>query len=133
MLHFSDGVSARREDGGDAKQYIDRRATGFLAEFRSDYERGRLGDGGETTFNGRPAKRYVVDWKVGESRAEYFLDADTGMPLGSRQSGGLYRAEIGPDGRLKPGPKFGTSTAVTTVDALEQLPSTPENEKKLSG
>jgi hypothetical protein len=133
VLHFSDGETARREDGGDAQQYIDRRATGFLAEFRSDYETGRLDESGEAVFNGRPAKRYVVVEKEGESRGEYFLDAETGMPLGSRRTGALYRSDIGADRRPKLGPKIGTLTDVTTVDALEQLPATPENEKQLSG
>ena len=39
-LRFSDGETARRQDGGDAREYIDRRASGFIAEFRRAYETG---------------------------------------------------------------------------------------------
>ena len=89
-------TTARREDGGDAEYYIDRSEPGFLANFRKAYENGRLDESGDARFAGRAAKRYVVTDRYG-SRSEYFLDAETGMPLGSRQRMVIYSAEIGPD------------------------------------
>ena len=63
----------------------------------------QLDESGDATLR-RPAprKRYVVVDKHG-GRAEYFLDAETGMPLGSRQKLVTYSVEIGPDRRPAPG------------------------------
>ena len=67
-----------------------------------------------------------------DNRAEYFLDAETGMPLGSRQVFAMYEPRIAPGGRLSMGKLTGTATYTVTVDALEQLPPTPENLAKLT-
>jgi hypothetical protein len=130
-LHLPDGETARREDGGEAKDYIDRSAPSFLATFRKAYENGQLDESGETSFAGRAAKRYVVVDRYG-GRSEYFIDAETGMPLGSRQKLVMYSVRIGPDRRPRPDKPNGHVLLTETVEALEQLPPTPENLAKLS-
>ena len=54
------------------------------------------------------------------------------MPLGSRQRMVIYSAEIGPDRKPKPGKPNGHMLMTETVEALEQLPPTPENLAKLT-
>jgi hypothetical protein len=126
VLRFSDGVTATRD--GALGDYIDMRAAGFVEEFRKRYERGTLDESGTATFNGRPAKRYVVD--EDRTRREYFIDAETGMPLGSVERFAVLTAKPGEPVKGR-GPS-GTFTATTTVRALEQLPPTPENLAKLN-
>ena len=133
VLSFSDGETARRADGPEMQEYIDRRSIGFLAEFRRDYERGKLDESGAAEFAGRPATRYVVDTPEPGNSAEYFLDAETGMPLGSRLVFGMHEPKRAPGGGLRSGKLIGSATYVVTVDALEQLPPTPENLAKLTG
>ena len=130
VLRFSDGTTARREDGGDARDYIDRSEPGFLNDFRKAYESGRLDESGDARFAGRAAKRYIVTER--DNVSEYFLDAETGMPLGSRQRMVTYAPEIGPDRRPTLGKPIGFLEITETVKALEQLPSTPENLAKLT-
>ncbi|MBE2319660.1 hypothetical protein DVA67_027070 [Solirubrobacter sp. CPCC 204708] len=122
VLHFTNGDTARRSDGGDARMYIDQHAPGFLREFRQAYERGALDPAGDTTFNGRAAKRYIVTWD--RSRAEYFIDADTGTPLGSRSVMAIY----GPDRTSQ----IGEQRTTVVVEALESLPPTRENLNRLT-
>jgi hypothetical protein len=119
VLRFSDGQIA-------PQSYVDLREPSFVEEFRKRYERGTLDESGTTTFKGRPARRYVVEEE--RSRSEYFLDAETGMPLGSVETFAVHQPEPGE----ATGPN-GTFTATTVVDALEQLPATPANLGKLSG
>jgi hypothetical protein len=121
-LRFSDGQVA-------PQSYVERLEPSFVEEFRKRYERGTLDESGTTTFNGRPARRYVVDEE--RKRAEYFLDAETGMPLGSVERFAVYQPQ--PNAKLEGAQPNGTFTATTTVDALEQLPATPANLSKLSG
>jgi len=122
VLRLSNGVVASR-------RYVELREPGFVEEFRKRYEGGTLDDSGTTTFNGRPARRYVVDEE--RKRAEYFLDAETGMPLGSIEEFAVYQLQPGEG--LRGAKPNGTFTATTIVDALEQLPATPENRSKLDG
>ena len=129
VLHLPDGGTWRREDGGDALDYIDRSEPGFLAAFRKAYENGTLDESGDTRFAGRAAKRYVVEDHGNVS--EYFLDTETGMPLGSRRRQVMYSAELGADRRPTMGARSGFHLTVETVEALEQLPPTPENLAKL--
>jgi hypothetical protein len=120
VLRFSDGTTAPPD-------YVARLAPGFIEEFRARYERGTLDESGTAGFNGRPARRYVVD--EGRNRYEYYLDAETGMPLGSVERFAVLSP--GP-GQPAEGPN-GTFTATTVVDTLEQLPPTPANLRRLSG
>ncbi|WP_028064901.1 hypothetical protein [Solirubrobacter soli] len=117
-LRFSDGTVA-------PQSYVELREPGFVEEFRKRYERGTLDQSDTTTFNGRHARRYVVD--EGRNRAEYFIDAESGMPLGSIEEFAVLSP--GP-GQPATGPN-GTFTATTVVDAIEQLPATPANLDKL--
>lgn len=133
VLRFSDGETARREDGGEAKEYIERGSIDFLTQFRTAYRSGKLDEGGDTRFAGRPAKRYVVTSPNTRNRAEYFIDAETGMPLGSRDRLEAFAPEIGPDRRPRAGKSVGFHVQETLVEAIEQLPPTPENVAKLSG
>jgi hypothetical protein len=130
-LHLPDGTKARREDGGDAQDYIDRSEPGFLTSFRKAYEDGTLDERGDATFAGRAAKVYVVVDKYG-SRSEFFIDAEDGMPLGSRQRLVGFSVEVGEDGKPGPGKPNGYLLMTETVEALEQLPPTPENLAKLT-
>jgi hypothetical protein len=132
VLHLPDGTTARREDGGDAQDYIDRSEPGFLTNFRRAYESGRLDESGDARFAGRAAKRYVVVDRYG-GRSEYFLDAETGAPLGSSQRMVMFAPKIGPDRRPAVGKPNGYLFLTETVEALQQLPPTPENLAKLSG
>jgi hypothetical protein len=120
VLRFSDGKVA-------PKDYAELRAPGFVEEFRERYERGTLDESGTATFAGRPARRYVVEEQ--RNRAEYFIDAQTGLPLGSVE---VYAVLTPGPGQPATGPN-GTFTATTTVEAIEQLPATPENLSELSG
>jgi hypothetical protein len=122
VLRFSDGQIAPQSS-------VELREPSFIDEFRKRYERGTLDEGGTTTFNGRPARRYVVDEQ--RNRAEYFLDAETGMPLGSIEQFAVYQPQRGQP--LKGATPNGTFTATIVVDAIEQLPATPANLGKLSG
>jgi hypothetical protein len=122
VLRFSDGTSAPPE-------YLERLAPDFVSEFRKRYERGTLDESATATFNGRPARKYVID--EDRNHAEYFLDADTGMPLGSVERFAVYSPTSGESIKGK-GPN-GSFTATTIVDAIEQLPATPANLGKLSG
>lgn len=121
-LHFGDGETTGRAEGDEIREYVDRRAPGFLAEFRRDYERGVLDERGTVEFNGRPAKRFVVTWKGGN--AEYFLDAEAGTPLGSRSVLNSYAPNTNK--------QIGTHTVTTIVDELETLEPTRENLSKLA-
>jgi hypothetical protein len=79
-------------------------------------------------FAGRKARRYVVTYDRDRNKAEYFIDVVTGLPLGSRDRGVIYTANPERDPDTAP---TGHITSVTTVEALEELPDTPENRAKL--
>jgi hypothetical protein len=122
VLRFSDGKVAPR---GYAEQY----PPDFVEGFRTRYERGTLKEDGTTTFNRRPAKRYVADGK--RTSTVYFVDAETGVPLGSVETFAVLEPK--PDQALQHQAPNGTFTATTTVEAIEQLPATPANLGALSG
>ncbi len=125
--------TTRRQDGQEQREYIDRKAPGFVATFRRDYERGRLDARGDARFAGRPARRYVVTTEG--DRQESYLDAESGAPLGSKHTVTLSEVRIGPDRKPlpEPGKRSGTASYVTTVEALDHLPPTPANLAKLGG
>jgi len=109
-----------REDAEhDLRWYIDESRNGFVAHFRRAYERGQLDSSSDTTFNGRPARRYVVT--SDGVREEFYVDAETAAPLGSK----FVTITSAPNGDDL------THTEVMTVDALDHLPPTPENVEKL--
>jgi hypothetical protein len=120
------------DDGAEARQIIADSRKDFVDDFRSRYERGVLDDGGDTTFEGRPARRYVVDDARNDSRQEFFVDAETGMPLGSVDTTPTYAVKIGPDHKPVPGgPRTGTLRLTQVVELIERLPATAANLAKV--
>lgn len=128
-----DERTLRPEDGDEQRQAIIDRMSDFVTSFRRDYERGHLDESGDVTFAGRPARRYVV--ASAEAREEYYLDAETGAPLGSKRVHTMHEVRAGEDGTPRPerGTPSGTATYVTVVEALDHLPPTEENLAKVDG
>lgn len=72
---------------------INRDRTNFIGTFRADYRGGALADAGQSFFDGRPARRYIVTdahaagtgyARVSfELRTSYYVDVRSGQPLGS--------------------------------------------------
>jgi hypothetical protein len=111
-----DGVLRVRSAGKHARTTRDARVVDvlrrdFIATFRSRYAEDGLKDAGETTFAGKAAQRYIVRGRRG-GRDEYYLDRETGLPLGM----------------VNRGPHL---VVTTTVDTLERLEPTPANLAKL--
>ena len=98
-LHLPDGTTARREDGGDAEDYIDRSEPGFLANFRKAYENGTLDESGEARFAGRAAKRYVVVDRARQPRPSTSSTPRPACRSAPASGWRSYEAEIGPDRR----------------------------------
>lgn len=148
QLLGADGVLRNRIDGVherviDPQDSLEVRAAiaslrgDFVGDFRKRYERGALDDTGTTTFAGRAARRYVVDGQPpvgpgpGAAREEYFLDAETGAPLGSVMTHRLYKPQL-VDGKLiRRGKLDGTLRSTQVIDRLERLPATPANLAKV--
>jgi hypothetical protein len=110
------GVVRTRVSGKRESTTRDARAVAFLrrdfiATFRARYAKRGLKDTGETTFAGKPAQRYVVKGRRG-GRDEYYLDRDSGLPLGMVNRGS-------------------NTHLTTTVATLERLEPTPANLAKL--
>ena len=127
----------RPADGPDASRAIASMRAGFVANFRRAYERGVLQAGGPTTFAGHRAQRYVVH-STGASRqdgpagtATYFVDAETGAPLGAERVQPLYRPRVG-DGKVRQGEPMSSLRATEVVTTLEHLPASTENDAKLT-
>lgn len=110
---------------------------GFVSKFRGRYADRALRDAGTSTFDGKPARRYVVEHPTREvppaltslpyvvtnaASEEYFLDAGTGLPLGTVRSNEVRR----PDGSI-----LAQSRSIVTVKLVEQLEPTPDNLAKL--
>lgn len=124
-------------DGPEARVAIASLRGDFVDDFRKRYERGALDDTGTTTFAGRAARRYVVDGQPpvgpgpGAAREEYFLDAETGAPLGSVMTRRLYKPQL-VDGKLiRRGTLDGTLRSTQVIDRIERLPATPANLAKV--
>jgi hypothetical protein len=109
----------------------------FVTAFRARYENGDLRDTGAATFNGKPARRYLVQRPARRlptkltrlpyvvtraSLEEYFLDPDTGLPRGSIVRDVTRR----PDGSV-----LAESRYTTTVARIDRLKPTPANLAKL--
>jgi hypothetical protein len=99
------------EFSAEARDIIDGMQGSFVERFRSFYREDRIRDAGRTTFAGRPAQRYVVERPDG-STSEYFIDAETVLPLG--------RVEHDRGARL-----------IERVTVLEALPPTPQSLAKV--
>ena len=81
---------ARKHALGRRSEYGGRPgATSPLDDFRSAYRDGKVLERGKTTFNGRPAYRLLIR-RQGEGfrqRMAYYVDRETYLPLGTRESG----------------------------------------------
>lgn len=128
----------RPRDGEDAAHVIADDQAGFVARFRRSYERGTLDPAGDVTFAGRPARRFVIAATPGGKvigddgkgttrmtmpgpRIEYFVDRDTGAPLGSISAMRTSMANGKTTGST------GTWRTVQTVERIERLDPTAAN------
>lgn len=124
------------QDGPGERGFIASLRGDFVDDFRKRYERGVLDDTGTTTFAGRAARRYVVDGQPpvgpgpGADREEYFLDPETGAPLGSVMTRRLYKPQL-VGGKLVRGEFVGTDRSTQVIDRIERLPATPANLAKV--
>jgi hypothetical protein len=130
----------RARDGEEARFAL-QADTDFIASFRRRYASHALRDAGETQFAGRRARGYeVTDPRAhvaGVRRPPidtetYYLDAETGDPLGSVKTLALREHTLGPDGEPKAGPKNGEMRITEVVNRIERLPLTPENRARLT-
>jgi hypothetical protein len=130
----------RPSDNHDASEVIADQQAGLIGEFRRRYEESRLKPAGDVEFAGRPAFRYTVIPKPpivapGLRRHEvpppvepdenYYVDRETGMPLGFT---GSMAITVDPRGGV---PQPGITTSVETVQAIERLAPTSSNLAKL--
>lgn len=124
----------RAEDNADSARVIREEQRGFLDEFRRRYEQGELDPDGEVTFAGRPAQRYLYTQIVKAVDTEgkvlsrepgptthFYVDRETGLPLGSTFGDAEGSYAIGPSG----GRSFYRGR--TTVESIEWLPPTRAN------
>jgi hypothetical protein len=87
----------------------------FIEAFRARYANAELQDAGRTTFADRPAQAYRVEHRQPGLRETYYLEPDTGLPLGS-----VLTFSLG-------GPEAGVGRVTEVVRRLERLPATSEN------
>lgn len=137
----------RAGDGDEARQPLQVDGD-FIASFRRRYASDALRDVGETTFAGRRARAYEVIDPGAPTRGlrrppvdseTYYVDAETGDPLGSVSTMALHDPEFGPDGTPLLGPggkplgrKNGEMRMTEVVNRLERLPLTPDNLARLT-
>ncbi|MEJ7891456.1 MAG: hypothetical protein WKF94_02315 [Solirubrobacteraceae bacterium] len=124
----------RASDNGDSARVIREEQRGFIEEFRRRYEQGDLDPDGDVTFAGRPARRYlhtqIVKGRDTEGKllfenpgptTAYYIDRETGDPLGSRL------VDDGPGDTMLPGGRVIESESEQIVRLIEWLPPTREN------
>lgn len=131
----------RSTDSDEARQALQVESD-FIAAFRRRYESHALRDAGETTFAGRRARAYEVTDAASPTPGvprppatteTYYLDAETGDPLGSTRTMALYEPKLGPDHKVVPSNvQTGEMRVTEVVDRLERLPLTPGNLAKLT-
>jgi hypothetical protein len=118
----------RKSDGSDAAHVIAGQQAGFIADFRARYEKGELDPTADVRFNGRPARRYVVDSspggpagaELGQEQA-FYIDRETGEPLGATTTS---TAPV-PRGSTERGPVVAEGKLL--VESIKLLPPTPAN------
>jgi|GEM_PF-5072587 len=129
----------RTSDNEDAANAIATQQAGFVEQFRRLYERGQLDPGGDASFAGRPAQRYVVSAEqntpkiVSDGRTvdappsmagpeqAFYVDRETGEPLG-------FTSVMRVNGS---GPAASELRYVETVTKIERLAPTPQNLERL--
>lgn len=130
----------RASDSDEARAAIEV-DTDFIASFRRRYASHSLRDKGETDFAGRRARAYeVIDpgapvpgvRKPPVDSVTYYLDAESGDPLGSVSTISLHEPELVPGGTLTAGPKSGEMRMTEVVNRIERLPLTPANLARLT-
>jgi hypothetical protein len=132
----------RASDGDEARQILQVESN-FVAAFRRRYEKHALRDAGATTFGGRRARAYEVTDAASPlpglprppaTTETYYIDAETGDPLGSTHTLALYEPELGPDRKPIPSTEHqsGEMRVTEVVERLERLPLTPGNLAKLT-
>src|SRR3954452_2904826 len=138
----------RASDSGEARQALQADAD-FIATFRRRYASHALRDAGETTFAGRRARAYVVAdpetptpgvLSIPVDTETYYVDAETGDPLGSTSTHSVREPKLGRDGKPDLGPDGRPVAEVTSgemrttmvVNRLERLPLTRENLARLT-
>lgn len=127
-------------DGSEQREIVRRMRESFVERFRRYYRGKALRDGGETTFNGRPVRRYVVEQetrhpaprqdalpddivsRLERERSEYFIDRETTLPVGRTEHVRSYNAA----GKL-----ISERRVNERVATLEYLDPTPENLAKV--
>jgi hypothetical protein len=112
LVTAGDGVRVRLPSGRvhtDRDQgFVRSQRVSFVEAFRSRYDRAALRDAGRTTFAGRPAAAYVAEDTPPDVRQTFYIDAESGHPLGSYTEARHLRI-------------------TRTLRTLERLPATPEN------
>jgi hypothetical protein len=112
LVTTGDGVRIRLPGGHvltDRDQsFVRSQRLSFVERFRLRYDRAALREAGRTTFAGRPAVAYVAEDTPPDVRQTFYLDAESGHPLGSYTNAREFRI-------------------TETLRALERLPATPEN------
>ena len=126
--------TTRATDGEEARQALQVESD-FVAAFRRRYEAHALRDAGETTFAGRRARAYEVTDVASPSPGvprppatteTYYLDAETGDPLGSARTMALYEPKLTPEHKVVPSNvQSGEMRITEVVERLERLSLTP--------
>jgi len=126
----------RPSDNEDAANVIAEQQSGFVEQFRRNYEQGRLDPAGDVRFAGRPARRYVVSPQPSTDPAinrppqpeqTFYIHRETGEPLGYTST---LDANLS-DGEGKAFPANMQYELI--VRTIKQLPPTQENLAKLHG
>lgn len=127
----------RPSDNEDAANVIAEQQSGFVEQFRRNYEQGRLDPAGDVRFAGRPARRYVVSPQPSTDPASnglpqpeqtFYIDRETGEPLGYTST--LMNINFS-DGEGKAFPANMQYKLI--VRTIKQLAPTQENLAKLHG
>lgn len=117
--------TVRERDGAEATEILADGRRSIVERFRARFVGAELRDAGETTFAGRPARAYEVNGRP-HARETYYLDPESGLPLGAVS---VFGHANGPDG---PESKPSRNVRLTeTVLRFERLPATPANLAKL--
>jgi hypothetical protein len=120
----------RPDFNAEAPQVLEGERTSFVDSFRSHFAAAELRDAGLTTFVGRPAHAYEARER-GDRHQTYYLDPESGMPLGSVLVFPMYDAVVR-NGRLARGAPLGEGRITQVLRRFERLPATPENLARLT-
>jgi hypothetical protein len=116
--------TVRESDGWEARNILATERTSFVDSFRARYADAELRDAGPATFDGRPAHAYEARGPR-RHRETYYLDPESGMPLGSVTTFPLYDPE-------RPERRTGEARFTQILRKFERLPATPENLARLT-